>query len=171
MKITVEKVDDINFILSGAVEKSTIEEKIAKLKDEAAKDPKNEESTDEKIEQAAAGQVFKEFVEAGLKEAGIDVESVLGQPGLKKYEEHGDKVYMEVDLSISPEINVDIEYMDVVPSFEKPKADPKAVEDKLAEFALKQGSFSAIEKPRAVQNGDVAVIYFEGYLDGTPFEG
>ena len=40
MKITVEKIDDINFIISGSVENSLIQEKVAKLKEEAAKDTK-----------------------------------------------------------------------------------------------------------------------------------
>jgi trigger factor len=37
VKVTVEKLDDINFIMSGTVENSVIEEKVAKLKEEAAK--------------------------------------------------------------------------------------------------------------------------------------
>ena len=51
MKVTVEKVDDINFIISGTVDNSVIEEKVAKLKEQAAKEPKDDESTDENIEQ------------------------------------------------------------------------------------------------------------------------
>ena len=35
MKVTVEKVDDINFIMSGTVDNSVIEDKVAKLKEEA----------------------------------------------------------------------------------------------------------------------------------------
>ena len=83
MKITVEKIDDINFIITGSVENSVIQEKVAKLKEEAAKD-ENNEATDETIQQDAAGQAFKDFIDAGIKEAGIEVESLLGQPALKK---------------------------------------------------------------------------------------
>lgn len=171
MKVTVEKVDDINFIISGSVDNSVIEAKVAKLKEEASKEVKSEDATDEKIQQDAAGQVFQEFIDAGIKEAKIDVDTLLGQPSLKKYEQKENSVYFEVELSISPEINVDIDYMDVMPEYTKPKADPKAVEQKLTEFAQQQAPFKKIEQPRALEDGDVALIDFEGFLDGKPFEG
>ena len=171
MKVTVEKVDDINFIISGTVDNSVIEEKVAKLKEQAAKEPKDDESTDENIEQDAAGQVFKDFIDAGIKEGNLDVESILGQPGLKKYEQQDDCIYFEVEVAISPEINVDIDYKDIAPAYTKPKASPEAVEAKLVEFAQKQAPFTKLEKAKPIENGDVAVIDFTGYIDDKPFEG
>jgi len=171
VKVTVEKIDDINFIISGTVENSVIEEKVAKLKEEAAKEIKEDAPTDEKIEQDAAGQAFQEFINAGIKEAKIDVDSLLGQPSLKKYEQQEGNIYFEVELSTSPTIDVNIDYMDIIPSYTKPKADPKAVEARLAEFAEQQAPFKKIEEPRAVVNGDVVVIDFTGFIDGKTFEG
>ena len=171
MKVTVEKVDDINYVISGTVDNKVIEDKVAQFKEAAAKEKKEEETSSEKIEQEAAGQVFNEFIEAGIKEAKLDVETILGQPGLKKYEQRESSVYFEVELSTSPEINVDIDYSDVLPSYTKPKADPKAVEQKLAEFAEQQAPFKPIDTPRAVKDGDVVVIDFKGYIDGEAFEG
>lgn len=171
MKVTVEKIDDINFILSGSVENSVIENKVAEFKEQAAKKEKSDESKDENIEQAAAGQIFKEFIDAGIKEANLEVESILGQPGLKKYEQQDNSIYFEVELAISPEINVDIDYTGIVPTYTKPKADPEAVEAKLAAFAQQHAPFTKIETPRAIENGDVAVIDFTGFIDGKTFEG
>ncbi len=171
MKVTVEKVDDINFIISGTVDNSVIEDKVAKLKEEAAKKPKDEESTDENIEQDAAGQVFKDFIDAGIKEGNLDVESILGQPGLKKYEQQENCIYFEVEVAVSPEINVDIDYKDIAPTYIKPTASPEAVEAKLVEFAQKQAPFTKLEKAKPIENGDVAVIDFTGYIDDKPFEG
>ena len=171
MKVTVEKVDDINFIMRGTVENSVIEGKANKLKEQQANNAENDDATDEKFGQDAAEEVFKEFVDAGIKEANIDVKNVLGQPTLKQYEQQEKGVYFEVELSTSPEINVDIEYMDIIPSFTKPKADPKDVEDKLIEYANKQAPFTKIETPKAVEDGDVAVIDFRGYVDDKEFEG
>ena len=45
------------------------------------------------------------------------------------------------------------------------------VETKLTEFAQQQAPFVKIEKPRALINGDVAVIDFTGFIDDKPFEG
>ena len=171
MKVTVEKIDDINFILSGNVDNSVIEGKVAKLKEEAAKKTKDDASTDENIEQDAAGQVFKEFIDAGIKEANIDVETILGQPGLKKYEQQDSSIYFEVELAISPEINVDIDYAEIIPEYVKPTAAPEAVEAKLVAFAQQQAPFTKIETARPIENGDVAVIDFTGFIDGKTFEG
>ncbi|MEA1920577.1 MAG: trigger factor [Campylobacterota bacterium] len=170
MNITVEKIDDINFIITGTVDNRVIEEKVSKLK-EAAKATVSDAPTDDSFEQDAAGEVFREFIEAGIKEANLKVEDLLGQPGLKKYEKQENSVFFEVDVAISQEINTDINYADVIPEYTKPKADPKAVEEKLEEFAKQQAPFSAIEHAKAVENGDVTVIDFTGYMDGKPFEG
>ena len=95
MKVTVEKVDDINFIMSGTVDNSVIEEKVAKLKKEAAKVEKKDESSEENIEQDAAGQVFQDFINAGIKEANLDVANMV----LKwNYDEERFEAY-EVDLT------------------------------------------------------------------------
>ncbi len=168
MKVTVEKVDDINFIISGTVENSAIEEIAKKVKAEAGND---EESTDEKVQHEAAGKAFQAFVDAGIKEANIDIETLLGQPALKKYEQKDTSIYFEVELSTSPEINVDLDLSDIIPAFTKPVADPGDVEKKLAEFATQQAPFKKIEKAKPVENGDVAVIDFTGYIDGALFEG
>ena len=171
MKVTVEKIDDINFIMSGTVENSVIEDKVTKLKEEAAKVEKNDDSSDENIEQDAAGQVFQDFINAGIKEGNLDVANILGQPGLKKYEQQDDCIYFEVEVAVSPEINVDIDYKDIAPTYTKPTASPEAVEAKLVEFAQKQAPFTKLEKAKPIENGDVAVIDFTGYIDDKPFEG
>jgi len=168
VKVTVEKLDDVNFIMRGSVENSVIEEKVKQLKEEAKKENSKEET---KVEQDAAGEVFKEFIQAGVKEANIEPDSLLGQPALKKYEQQENSIYFEVELSVSPKINVDVDLSDVIPTFTKPIADSEEVEKKLADFVDKQAPFQAIEKPKAVENGDVAVIDFKGLIDGKSFEG
>ncbi|HIP54662.1 MAG TPA: trigger factor [Sulfurimonas autotrophica] len=171
MKVAVKKIDDINFIMSGTIENSVIENKVAKFKEEFAKDKNADASASESIEQEAAGEVFKEFIDTGIKEANINIETILGQPLLKKYEQQGENVYFEVALSTSPEIETNIDYADIIPSFVKPKADRAAVETKLTQFAQQQAPFTKIDTPRALKEGDVAVIDFKGYIDGKAFEG
>lgn len=171
MKVQIEKVDDVNFIISGEVENSIIEEKVAKLQEEAKKNPDAEASDNEKMQQDAAGQAFKEFIDSGIKEANIDVDTLLGQPALKKYEQRDNSVYFEVELATSPEIDVSIDLSDAVPSYTKPVPDPAAVEAKFQEFVKQQSPFVAIDTPKAIEDGDVAVIDFTGYIDGKPFEG
>jgi len=172
VEVSVKKIDDINFIMSGTVENRTIETKVAEFKEKLAKETNADAQKSENIEQEAAGEVFKEFINAGIKEANIDIETILGQPLLKKYEQQGENVYFEVALSVSPVVDVDaVDYSEIVPDFTKPKADSAAVEAKLAEFAQQQAPFTKIDQPRASQEGDVAVIDFAGSIEGKPFEG
>lgn len=179
MKVTVEKIDDINMIISGTVDHIMTQEKAAKLKEQAATKTKNKETTDtqpvqmndDAFLQEAESEILKEFIQAGLKEAKIDVENVLGQPGFKKYEKRDNGIYLEIQISSNPEIDTSVNYMDAIPAFEKPKADPKKVEAKLLEMALQQAPFTTIQNARAVAHGDVAVIDFEGFLNGVAFQG
>jgi len=165
VKVTVEKIDDINYILSGTVENSLIKEKVEKRKAEIAKEVKTDETpSDETIEQDAAGEVFKDFIAAGMVEANISVDSILGQPALRKYEQRKDEVFFEVELSTSPKVHTDVDYKEITPVFTKPVASPEDIEKKLAEFALKQAPFTAIPTPRAVENDDITVIDFEGLV-------
>ncbi|WP_309499069.1 trigger factor [Sulfurovum sp.] len=179
MKVTVEKLDDINMIISGTVDDKMTQEQAAKLKEQAAIKTKNEETTDTKVaqtnddtfQQEAESEILKEFIQAGLKEANIDIENILGQPGFKKYEKRGNGIYLEIQISTNPEIDTSVNYKDAVPAFDKPKADPKKVEAKLLEMVVQQAPFTAIQNARAVTHGDVAVIDFEGFVDGVAFEG
>ncbi|CAA6811902.1 MAG: Cell division trigger factor (EC [uncultured Sulfurovum sp.] len=171
MKITVEKIDDVNYILSGTVENSLIEEKVAKLKESASKESKDDEASDETIEQDAASQVFKDFIDAGIKEGNLAVEDILGQPALKKYEQQDDSIYFEVEMAVSPEIDVNIDYNEIAPSYTKPTADAASVDAKLLEFAQKQAPFTKIETAKPIETDDVAVIDFTGYIDDVAFEG
>lgn len=168
--ITIEKIDDINYIVKGSIDNTVIEQKVEQLK-EAAKDDTENDMTDEQIEQEAASQAFREFIDAGIEKAEIEVETLLGQPGLKKYEKKQDEVLFEVEIATSPEINLDVSLDDVIPSFTKPTASPEDIEKKLLEFATNQAPFTKIDNPKAVENGDVAVIDFKGYIEDEAFEG
>ncbi len=173
MKVTVEKIDDINLIISGTIDNKMTEEKFAELKEQAVKEVKDtsEEVNDDTIQQKAESEVLTKFIESGLKEAKIDVEEILGQPGFKKYEKRDNGLYLEISVSTSPEIDTSIDYTDIIPTFTQPDAAAEDVEAKLQQMAVQQAPFTAIENPRAVENDDVTVIDFEGFVDGVAFEG
>ncbi|HEY9190065.1 MAG TPA: trigger factor [Sulfurovum sp.] len=173
MNVTVEKIDDINLIISGIIDNNMTEEKFAKLKEEAEKEAKESSETvsDEKIRQKAESEVLTEFIESGLKEANIDLEEILGQPGFNKYEKRDNGLYLEISVSTNPEIDTSVDYTDIIPTFTVPDADPKEVEERLHQMAVQQAPFTPIETPRAVEDGDVTVIDFEGFVDGVAFEG
>jgi trigger factor len=195
MNITVERLDDVNFIISGEIDKKIIEANIEKLKAEAEKmkeetkkeidnEMKDDGPVDDNMvndvlnsmnqtnfERDGEGQTLKEFIDAGLKQAEINVDEILGQPSFKTYEQRDNSIYLEIEMATAPVVNTEVEYMDIVPKFKQPMAPAEEIEAKLKELAVQQAPFTAIETPRAIVDGDVAVIDFEGFLDGVAFEG
>jgi len=148
VNVTVERIDDINIVISGEVEISEIEANVAKLKandkekkaqtkKELAKEMKDDallgdekdmvdnvlnQMSSDNFEKDAEGLILQEFIETGLKIAEIPVDDILGQPGFKTYEQREDSLYLEIQISTAPVINTDVDYMDIVPTFTSPDA-------------------------------------------------
>ena len=197
MNVTVEKIDDINIVLSGEVEKKEIEANVERLKanakqnkeetkKELAKEMKDDAPVgdemdmvndvlnkmgSENFEKDAEGLILQEFIEKGLEQAGIPIDDILGQPGFRKYENRDNGIYLEIQISTAPKINADIDYSDIIPNYERPIAPKEAVDEKLKELATQQSPFTPIETPKAVEHGDVALIDFEGFINDVAFEG
>ena len=172
MKVTAKKIDDINIIISGIIDSKVTEDKVTALKAQASKDGKElSKELEDAIQQSAESEVLKKFIESGLNEAGVDVESILGQPSFSKYEKRENGLYLEIAVSTSPAIDTEIDYADIIPTFTQPDAAPSEVNAKLEELAIQQGTFAPIATPRAAQNDDVTLINFEGSIDGVLFEG
>lgn len=184
MKTNIEKIDDINIIISGIVDKSIIEQKVSKLKEQAKKELKKDKTLDakeidkrlkelqaNKLQREAQSLILQNFIESGMKKANIDQADILGQPNFKKYEERPNAIYIVVELSTTPEIDTTIEYLDIIPSYTIPKADPILVKSKLEALAKKHAPFTKIKQERTVKNGDLVIIDFEGFLNGRALEG
>ena len=183
MKVTVNKVDDANIIVSGTLDAAAIDANVEKLAKQAAKEVKVDgfragkvpvavvkQMHGDKLAQDAEGEALRELIDAGIAQAGINATDMIGQPTFKKYEKTDAGIEVEVEVSTRPEFDLE-GYMDVVPSFEKPKADDKEVEAKLEEMAKEQAPFTKIKRKRMVKDGDMTVIDFEGFVDGVAFDG
>jgi trigger factor len=147
VKVTVNKVDDANIIVSGTIENSAVEENINKMAVQAGKEMKVDgfrkgkvpahvvkKLHGEKLAQDAEGEVLRELIDAGMKEAGINPADMLGQPTFKKYEKTDSGIDVEVEISTRPVFEAE-GHMDVLPAFERPTASEKEVEEKLNEIA------------------------------------
>ncbi|OYY55308.1 MAG: trigger factor, partial [Sulfurovum sp. 28-43-6] len=106
----------------------------------------------------------------GIKEAGIAATDILGQPSSKKYDKKETGIEVEVEVSTRPVIATE-GHMDVLPKFKKPVASEKAIEERLTEIAAQQSPYEKIKRKRAVKDGDMTVIDFEGFVDGVAFVG
>jgi len=183
VKVTVNKVDDANVIISGTIENSTIEANINKMAAQAGKEIKVDgfrkgkvpahvvkKLHGDKLAQDAEGEALKELIDAGIKEAGINPADILGQPTFKKYDKKESGIEVEVEVSTRPVFEAE-GHMDVLPAFERPTASDKAVQEKLAEIAAQQSPYEKIKRKRMVREGDMVVIDFEGFVDGEAFAG
>jgi len=183
VKVTVNKVDDANIIVSGTLDAAAIDANVEKLAKQAAKEVKVDgfragkvpvsvvkQMHGDKLAQDAEGEALRELIDAGLAEAKVNPADMIGQPSFKKYEKTDAGIEVEVEVSTRPEFDLE-GYMDVVPAFDKPKADEKEVEAKLEEMAKEQAPFEKIKRKRMVKDGDMTVIDFEGFVDGVAFDG
>jgi trigger factor len=183
VKVTVNKVDDANIIVSGTIENSAVEENINKMAVQAGKEMKVDgfrkgkvpahvvkKLHGDKLAQDAEGEVLRELIDAGMKEAGINPADMIGQPTFKKYEKTDSGIDVEVEISTRPVFEAE-GHMDVLPAFERPTASEKAVEEKLNEIAAQQSPYEKIKRKRMVRDGDMVVIDFEGFVDGVAFDG
>ncbi|GIT98900.1 trigger factor [Sulfurovum sp. TSL1] len=183
MKVTVNKVDDANIIVSGTIENSAVEENINKMAVQAGKEMKVDgfrkgkvpahvvkKLHGDKLAQDAEGEVLRELIDAGMKEADINPADMIGQPTFKKYDKTDAGIDVEVEISTRPVFEAE-GHMDVLPAFEKPTASDKAVEEKLNEIAAQQAPYEKIKRKRMVKDGDMVVIDFEGFVDGVAFDG
>jgi len=183
VKVAVNKVDDANIIVSGTIENSVVEAHVNTMAIQAGKEMKVDgfrkgkvpahvvkKLHGEKLAQDAEGEALRELIDAGVKEAGINGADILGQPSFKKYEKKDSGIEVEVEVSTRPVFELE-GYMDILPSFEKPKADQKEIDEKLKEIASGNAPYEKIKRKRMVKDGDMTLIDFEGSVDGKVFDG
>lgn len=183
MNVTVEKLDEANVLVKGVIGNDVVEANIDRLAKQAGKELKMDGFRKgkvpahvvkavhgEKLQQDAEAEAFKTLMDEGTKEAGLNAADIIGQPGFKKYDKNENGIDVEIEISIKPQFEAE-GYMDVVPAFDKPEVSDEEIDAKLKEIAAQQAPFEKISEEREVQDGDMTLIDFEGFLNGEAFEG
>jgi len=183
VKVTVNKIDDANIVVSGEIEKSAIDKIVDRLAKEAGKQIKVDgfrpgkvpahivkKLHGEKLEQDAEGEALRELMNEGLKEAGVNASDMIGEPMFKKFDKKDDKIEVELEISLQPKFEAE-GYESVIPSFEKPEVEDKEVDERIEELAKQSAPLEKIKRKRMVRDGDTVIIDFEGFVDGEAFEG
>jgi trigger factor len=183
VKVAVKKIDEANVLVEGTIENSVVEANIEKLAKEAGKQMKVDgfrkgkvpphvvkKLHGDKLKQDAESDALKALVDQGIAEAGIAATDIIGEPMFKKYDKKDDSIEVAIEIALRPEIKLD-GYEEIIPAFEKPVADTKEVEAKLAEVAKQQAPFEKIKRKRMVKDGDTVIIDFTGSVDGVEFDG
>ncbi len=183
MEVTVNRVDDANVILSGKLDNSAIAKKVDSLAIKAGKELKVDgfrkgkvpphvvkQLHGESLASDAESHLLTDMIDIGLINAHISKADVLGEPTFNKFDKQDDGIAVEIAVCVKPQFEAE-GYLDIFPDFELPTVSEDEIANRLSEIAKEKGTFVAIEESRAVENGDVTVIDFEGFIDGEAFEG
>ena len=179
--MAIEKLNEANALIKIEVSNDIIDAKKEKVAKKFAKQVKVDgfrkgkvpvsvvkKMYGEAIEKEAIDELIKEEYEAGLKELGINPEDIISEPIFTKFERGEDKTEIEIKVSLKPKVNVD-GYEDAIPEVELPKVTDEEVEEKINEYAKNVAEPVDSDKEVA-ENGDIAVIDFEGFIDGEKME-
>ena len=122
----------------------------------------------ETIDKEAVDELIKEEYEAGVKELNIKEDDIVGEPVFTKFERGENKLKAHIKLSLKPKVEIE-GYEELIPEVELPKISAEEIEEKIAEYAKNSAEPTKSDK-ETVENGDIAVIDFEGFIDGKKME-
>lgn len=125
----------------------------------------------ERLDQDAQAEALRTLFADAIKDLGINPQDVIGEPAVSKYEKKEDgSIEVEVNFSIRPSIDLG-DYKALIPAVKEAEVTDKEVEERISEMAKRSAPLEKIARKRALKEGDFAVIDFEGFVDGVPFDG
>ena len=124
----------------------------------------------DRLVQDAEAEALREVLNAGLDEMKIASESLIGEPQISQFDKLEGKIEVKVKVAMRPEIELG-DYASLAKEFKKPKITAKAVTERIQELAKAQAPLIDVEEDRPVEEGDIVVIDFEGFIDGEAFDG
>ncbi len=113
----------------------------------------------------AINEVYPEAYEAAVKEQGLDD---VGYPKMEIVEVGKDGFTFKALVSVRPEVKLGT-YKGISAVKAEPKVTAEDVDAEMKPYIDRATRLVSVD--RAAQNGDVAVIDFEGFDNGTPFDG
>jgi trigger factor len=183
MNIKTEKIDSANCSITATISKEFVEQKETALANQAAKDMKIDgfrkgkvpahvvkARYGDKLTEDAKNEALRVVYEDGIKELNIDAATIIGEPAVKKFEEKDGVIETEISISTRPEIKIE-DYKELIPEIKKPKATKTEVQERINEMLKSVATLQKVEKERALENGDFALMDFEGFVDGEAFAG
>jgi len=183
MEVTARKTDSANVSVEAKIARSDIDKKVDKIAKDAAKQMKIDgfrpgkapvsvvkKRLGERLVQDAEAEALREVLNTASKELELDADKIIGEPAVTKFDRGDEEIEVELKLSLRPEFEIEgVE--ELVPEVKTPRVTKKEVEERIKELAEAQAPFESIEEDRGLEEGDMAVFDFEGFLDGEPFEG
>ena len=114
----------------------------------------------------AAESLAQEALTEAIKEHDVEL---IDRPQLKLDEMTDEKCVLNFECTVTPDIKLG-DYKAIEYKVEEVKVEDKDVDDDIAKLLDRKADLE-LKEDGAVEDGDTAVIDFEGFLNGEPFEG
>ena len=183
MEIKSNKINGANAEISATISMEDINANIEKIAKQLAKTanvqgfrkgkvPVNviKKQYGQKLVEDAEAEALRGVLAQGLEALEIANESLIGEPNITKFDKSDAAIEVGIKVAMRPVIDLG-DYASLVPDFTKPEISDAAIEERITMFAQRQAPLVDIKRNRMMKKGDVAVIDFEGSIDGVPFEG
>jgi len=183
MEIKSNKINGANAEISATISMDDVNANIEKIAKQLAKTanvqgfrkgkvPVNviKKQYGQKLIEDAEAEALRGVLEQGLNELEIKNESLIGEPNITKFEKSETAIEVAIKIAMRPVIDLG-DYASFVPDFTKPEISDEAIAERITLFAQSQAPLVDIKRNRGMKKGDVAVIDFEGSIDGELFEG
>jgi trigger factor len=123
-----------------------------------------------KLNEDAKNEAIREVFTTAISQLEIAQDTIIGEPSFTKFDEKDGNIEIEMSIATRPEVNID-GYKDAIPEVKTMEVEDKDIDERLDELANAQAPLKDVEEDRAVVDGDLTVINFEGSVDGEVFEG
>ena len=184
MEFNAKKVDESNAVVTSTFTKELLEANLTKVAKDAAKNMNIsgfrkgkvpvavvKQRYGDRLQQDAEAEAFRLLLIDALKDLGIDNADVIGEPAIAKYDKKDDgSIDVEVKIASKPTVDLG-DYKSLIPEVKDKRVTAKEIDERIEEMAKASAPLEKIKRKRMVKDGDHAVIDFEGFLDGEPFDG
>lgn len=184
MEFNATKTNEANAVVTAILTAEAIAANVDKLAKQAAKSMDIQgfrkgkipvavvkQRYGQKLEQDAQGETLRNLLDRSLEELKIAADALVGEPAITKFEKKEDgNIDVEVKISCRPAVELG-DYKALLPEMKDIEVSDEDVDARINEIAGNQAPLTKIKRKRMVREGDYAVIDFEGFKDGEPFEG
>ncbi len=183
MEIKSNKIDNANAEITATISMDEVNANIEKIAKQLSKTANVQgfrkgkvpvaivkKQYGQKLVEDAEAEALRGVLAKGLEELNISNESLIGEPNISKFDKSADKIEVAVKVAMRPEIDLS-SVESSVPDFSKPEISEDDVNERIKTLAESQAPLVDIKRNRKMVEGDTAVIDFEGFIDGEPFDG
>ena len=183
MEVKATKVDSINILTKAKITKSYIDKKVNEIAKELAKNETVagfrkgkvpvvviKKMYGGKLVENAHNEALKDAYEKSLKDLNIEADSVVGEPSVPKFEKKDGGFEAEIKYNLRPTVEVE-GYKDLVPQIPAVEVSEEEIKERTDSILKAQAILKPVKDRDVLENGDTALIDFEGFIDGKAFEG